>query len=395
MAPTVIGAGRRRRQMRERCAPWPPPSSERRADEHAPAPRTSPASTTPTIAAPTLAPMMLARGGKGDGGGRERRARRRSARPDRCRGCAAGIRRRRRRCRRAPRRGSGRARTSRRGTPSAGPSLRAGRRRSRRVSGSAAASSASDSAPHSVMSPPTTQSASISVGLGHLLRDAGRRPEDARADRDADDERDRAPQPERARQLLADAAVALSAHERRKANTAQGRSCQRSGTVDEAAANGTKEKPMTSTVNVADVERWASALGGAALTAYGIKQLKDRRRPARACRRRQRAHVSRRHRALPDVCGGRYQYSRRPRRTRARRWAAARRQRGRGRHDQRARPTSCSRSGATSSSCRRFMDHLVSVQQLDERRSHWVAKAPGRPHGRVGRGDHQRDSRTS
>ena len=33
---------------------------------------------------------------------------------------------------------------------------------------------------------------------------------------------------------------------------------------------------MTSNVNVADVERWASALGGAALTAYGIKQLKDR-----------------------------------------------------------------------------------------------------------------------
>ena len=33
---------------------------------------------------------------------------------------------------------------------------------------------------------------------------------------------------------------------------------------------------MTSIVNVADVERWASAVGGAALTAYGIKQLKDR-----------------------------------------------------------------------------------------------------------------------
>src|SRR5438128_12301848 len=33
---------------------------------------------------------------------------------------------------------------------------------------------------------------------------------------------------------------------------------------------------MTSTVNVADVERWASAIGGAALTVYGIKQLKDR-----------------------------------------------------------------------------------------------------------------------
>jgi uncharacterized membrane protein len=26
----------------------------------------------------------------------------------------------------------------------------------------------------------------------------------------------------------------------------------------------------------------------------------------------------------------------------------------------------------------RFMDHLVSVNQIDERRSHWVAKAPGR-----------------
>src|SRR5262245_43436423 len=33
---------------------------------------------------------------------------------------------------------------------------------------------------------------------------------------------------------------------------------------------------MTSTINVADVERWASALGGAALTAYGIRQLKGR-----------------------------------------------------------------------------------------------------------------------
>ena len=28
--------------------------------------------------------------------------------------------------------------------------------------------------------------------------------------------------------------------------------------------------------NVAEVERWASALGGAALAAYGIKQIKDR-----------------------------------------------------------------------------------------------------------------------
>ncbi|HKB10216.1 MAG TPA: SRPBCC family protein [Vicinamibacterales bacterium] len=33
---------------------------------------------------------------------------------------------------------------------------------------------------------------------------------------------------------------------------------------------------MNSTVNVAEVERWASAIGGAALTAFGLKQLKDR-----------------------------------------------------------------------------------------------------------------------
>jgi uncharacterized membrane protein len=33
---------------------------------------------------------------------------------------------------------------------------------------------------------------------------------------------------------------------------------------------------MNSTVNVAEVERWASALGGAALAAFGVKQLKDR-----------------------------------------------------------------------------------------------------------------------
>src|SRR6476660_4993230 len=33
---------------------------------------------------------------------------------------------------------------------------------------------------------------------------------------------------------------------------------------------------MTSTVSVADVERWASALGGAALTAYGLKHLKEK-----------------------------------------------------------------------------------------------------------------------
>src|SRR5437764_9188560 len=39
---------------------------------------------------------------------------------------------------------------------------------------------------------------------------------------------------------------------------------------------------MTSEMNVADVERWACAIGGAALAAYGIKQLKEERSVAGA-----------------------------------------------------------------------------------------------------------------
>src|SRR5689334_23523203 len=39
---------------------------------------------------------------------------------------------------------------------------------------------------------------------------------------------------------------------------------------------------MNAQVNVADAERWASALGGAALTAWGLKQLRDERTPAGA-----------------------------------------------------------------------------------------------------------------
>src|SRR5438093_7215427 len=47
------------------------------------------------------------------------------------------------------------------------------------------------------------------------------------------------------------------------------------GTVPERSPPKGRQ-PMTSTMNVANVERWASALGGAALTAYGIKRLKER-----------------------------------------------------------------------------------------------------------------------
>ena len=41
------------------------------------------------------------------------------------------------------------------------------------------------------------------------------------------------------------------------------------------------------------------------------------------------------------------------------------------------------------------MKHLRSVTVLDEKRSHWVVEGARRPHGGVGRGDRQREARTS
>jgi uncharacterized membrane protein len=135
---------------------------------------------------------------------------------------------------------------------------------------------------------------------------------------------------------------------------------------------------MTSTINVADVERWASALGGAALTAYGIKQLKDRS-PAGA--------------ALA-AAGGALMF--RGATGHCPMYAAA----GINTADDRE-GTRKALAGARGIAVEevvtinaaagrlyafwrkfdqlpRFMDHLVSVHQIDDRRSHWVAKAPGR-----------------
>jgi len=133
---------------------------------------------------------------------------------------------------------------------------------------------------------------------------------------------------------------------------------------------------MTSTVNVADVERWASALGGAALTAYGIKHLKRKSIAG----------------AMVAAAGTTLIY-----RGATGRWPAG----GSngfntavGRTDTRA-ALSGSRGVNVEEVVRinrpapelfrfwrnfeqlpAFMDHLVSVHQLDSVRSHWVAKAP-------------------
>jgi uncharacterized membrane protein len=135
---------------------------------------------------------------------------------------------------------------------------------------------------------------------------------------------------------------------------------------------------MTSTINVADVERWASAIGGAALTAYGIKQLKERS-PAGA--------------ALA-AAGGALMY--RGATGHCAMYAAAGINTAGDREGTRealggARGVIVEEVVTISAPADRlfafwrnleqlprFMDHLVSVRQIDERRSHWVAKAPGR-----------------
>ncbi len=133
---------------------------------------------------------------------------------------------------------------------------------------------------------------------------------------------------------------------------------------------------MTSEVNVAGAERWASALGGAALTAYAIKQLKDRSPAGAALAAAGTALI---YRGATGHCAM---------------YAAAGINTANGENDTR-RALGGSRGVHVEEAFtinkppeelyafwRRFeqlpsfMDHLVSVTQLDQRRSHWVAKAP-------------------
>jgi uncharacterized membrane protein len=132
---------------------------------------------------------------------------------------------------------------------------------------------------------------------------------------------------------------------------------------------------MNAQVNVADAERWASALGGAVLTAWGIKQLRDRRSPAGAMIAA--AGASLIVRGATGHC---------------RVYAAARMSTA----DTDTRVALAGSRGVSVEDAMtinrlpaqlygywrqleqlpRFMRHLVSVRQLDDRRSHWVAKGP-------------------
>jgi uncharacterized membrane protein len=134
---------------------------------------------------------------------------------------------------------------------------------------------------------------------------------------------------------------------------------------------------MTSENNVADAERWASAIGGAAMAAYGLKRLKDDRSAAGAVMAAAAGALI--YRSATGFCPA---------------YAAAGINTAHDRNDTRQalggsrgvhvkeavtinRP-----AGELYEFWRRFeglprfMDHLVSVRARDRQFSHWVAKAP-------------------
>jgi uncharacterized membrane protein len=131
---------------------------------------------------------------------------------------------------------------------------------------------------------------------------------------------------------------------------------------------------MTSAVNVADVERWASAVGGALLTAYGIKQLKERTPSGAAIAAAGGALIYRGatgHCAMYAATG----INTASEETRAR--LSGRR----GVNVEEvvtinASPAELYVFWRNLELLPRFMDHLVSVTQLDSFHSHWIAKAP-------------------
>jgi uncharacterized membrane protein len=132
---------------------------------------------------------------------------------------------------------------------------------------------------------------------------------------------------------------------------------------------------MTSQFNVAEIERWASALGGAALAVYGL---------------RQRSMAG----AMIAASGGALMY--RGASGHCPVYTAAGINTARSEYDTKV--ALGGRHGvnvelAATINCPadelyafwrdfenlpRFMDHLVAVRNIDQRRSHWIAKAPGR-----------------
>jgi uncharacterized membrane protein len=133
---------------------------------------------------------------------------------------------------------------------------------------------------------------------------------------------------------------------------------------------------MMSETNVAEVERWASSLGGAALTAYAVKQLKDRSPVGVPLAAAATALI---YRGATGHCPI---------------YAAARINTAAGPADARVAlsgrrginveevvtinrsPAELYRFWRNVEQLPLFMQHVLAVKQLDERRSHWVARGP-------------------
>jgi uncharacterized membrane protein len=133
---------------------------------------------------------------------------------------------------------------------------------------------------------------------------------------------------------------------------------------------------MRSNVNVARAERWASAIGGAALAAYGLKQLRDRTAGGTAIAA---AGGTLLLRAATGHCA---MYSAAGISTARRRDTRSALSGRRGVHVEEAvtinrPPDELYDFWRDFERLPRFMQNLVSVKRRDNRRSHWVAKAPG------------------
>jgi uncharacterized membrane protein len=128
---------------------------------------------------------------------------------------------------------------------------------------------------------------------------------------------------------------------------------------------------MHSTINVASAERWASALSGAALTAYGIRQLKDRSVAGAMLAAAGSTLMFRGATGhWPGIATGNGE-------SETREYLSG----SRGVNIEEAvlinRPAAeLYRFWRNFEQLPAFMAHLVSVRQLDSRRSHWVATAP-------------------
>jgi uncharacterized membrane protein len=134
---------------------------------------------------------------------------------------------------------------------------------------------------------------------------------------------------------------------------------------------------MTSETNVAEVERWASALGGAAMAALGMKRLKEERSAAGVLMTAAGSALI--YRSATGFCPV---------------YAAAGIDTATDRHDTRRalggpagvhveESVTINRDAGELYDCwrrfddlPRFMSHLISVRTVNRRLSHWVAKAP-------------------